>query len=114
MLVSELIMRPVLAYTPALIFSLTSFIPVHTKCFAQVAAQAATSQSVQLKGLKERVTITREERGIPYIDARNDEDLYFAQGYATAADRLWQLDLFRPMARCGLAEVLGDGANQEA
>ena len=104
-------MRPVLACTLALIFSLTSFIPVHTKCFAQVAAQAATSQSVQLKGLKERVTITRDERGIPYIDARNDDDLYFAQGYATAADRLWEMDLFRRTARGELAEILGAGPN---
>jgi penicillin amidase len=66
---------------------------------------------VQTKGLKERVTITRDERGIPYVDAKNDEDLYFAQGYATAADRLWQMDLFRRTARGELAEVLGAGPN---
>src|ERR1043166_3287787 len=111
MLVSALIRRPVLACTLALIFSLTSFISVHTKCFAQVAAQAATSQSVQLKGLKERVTFTRDERAIPYIDAKNDDDLYCAQGYATAADRLWEMDLFRRTARGELAEILGAGPN---
>ncbi|HSK63791.1 MAG TPA: penicillin acylase family protein [Pyrinomonadaceae bacterium] len=57
------------------------------------------------------MTITRDERGIPYIEAKNDEDLYFAQGYATAADRLWQMDLHRRTARGELAEILGAGPN---
>ena len=42
-------------------------------------------QAIQIKGIKDRVTIRRDERGIPYIEAQNDEDLYFGQGYATAA-----------------------------
>jgi len=78
---------------------------------APSAAQNESPQSVKIKGLKEPVTITRDERGIPYIDAKNDDDLYFAQGYATAADRLWELDLFRRTARGELAEVLGAGPN---
>ena len=60
------------------------------------------------------MTITRDERGIPYIDAKNDEDLYFAQGYATAADRLWQMDIYRRTARGELAEILGAGPNNIA
>jgi penicillin G amidase len=77
----------------------------------ETRTQNETPPSVQIKGLKERVTITRDERGIPYIDARNDEDLYFAQGYATAADRLWEMDLLRRTARGELAEILGAGPN---
>ncbi|MGH9870936.1 MAG: penicillin acylase family protein [Pyrinomonadaceae bacterium] len=50
----------------------------------------------------------RDERGVPYIEAKNDEDLYFAQGYVTASDRLWQMDLFRRNERGELAEVLGN------
>jgi penicillin G amidase len=73
------------------------------------AAQTEQQQAIKIKGLKDRVTITRDERGIPYIEAKNDEDLYFAQGYATAADRLWQMDLVRRTARGELAEVLGAG-----
>jgi penicillin amidase len=69
-------------------------------------SQATNATTLQLKGLKDRVVIRRDERGIPYIDAKNDEDLYFAQGYATAADRLWQMDLFRRNARGELSEVL--------
>jgi penicillin amidase len=78
---------------------------------APSVAQNESPQSIQIKGLKQRVTITRDERGVPYIDAKNDEDLYFAQGYATAADRLWQMDLFRRTARGELAEILGAGPN---
>lgn len=79
------------------------------------AQQATTSTSTtQLPGLRERVTIRRDERGIPYIEARNDEDLAFAQGYVTASDRLWQMDLFRRTERGELAEVLTAGPNNIA
>jgi acyl-homoserine lactone acylase PvdQ len=78
---------------------------------ATSATQDAATQSIHIRGLKDRVTISRDERGIPYIEARNDEDLYFAQGYATAADRLWQMDIFRRTERGELAEVLGAGPN---
>src|SRR5688572_7281750 len=73
------------------------------------AALTEQQQAIKIQGLKDRVTITRDERGIPYIEAKNDEDLYFAQGYATAADRLWQMDLVRRTGRGELAEVLGAG-----
>ena len=71
-------------------------------------------ERTQIKGIKDKVTIRRDERGIPYIEAKNDEDLYFGQGYATAGDRLWQLDLFRRTARGELAEVLGPGPGNVA
>ena len=79
------------------------------------SSQTAPQQTaVQIKGIKDRITIRRDERGIPYIEAQNDEDLYFGQGYATAQDRLWQMDLFRRTARGELAEVLGAGPNNVA
>ncbi len=49
----------------------------------------------------------KDARGIPYIDARNDADLYFAQGFMTASDRLWQMDLYRRVARGQTAELFG-------
>ncbi|HXR99014.1 MAG TPA: penicillin acylase family protein, partial [Pyrinomonadaceae bacterium] len=77
--------------------------------------QTAPQQTaVEIKGIKNRITIRRDERGIPYVEAQNDEDLFFGQGYATAQDRLWQLDLFRRTARGELAEVLGTGPNNLA
>lgn len=99
----------------ALWILLTTFLFAGTGSAQQVSSQptAPGPKSVQLAGLRESVTIRRDERGIPYIRASNDEDLYFGQGYATAADRLWQMDLFRRSARGELAEVLGTAALEE-
>jgi penicillin G amidase len=88
--------------------SLGSIVPTDSQ-----QTSPAESQTVQLPGLRGRVTVRRDERGIPYITASNDEDLYFAQGYATAADRLWQMDLLRRSARGELAEILGETAIEE-
>jgi penicillin amidase len=77
-----------------------------------VAQQPA--KSVAAHGLRARVTVRRDERGIPYIEATNDLDLNFAQGYVTASDRLWQMDFMRRTARGELAEVLTAGPNNLA
>jgi penicillin amidase len=63
--------------------------------------------------LKGSVTIRRDERGIPYVEARTDADLYFAQGYVTAQDRLWQMDLLRRVARGETAEIFGKVALEQ-
>lgn len=74
-------------------------------CFAQ--EPTVPTQQINAAGLKSKVTIRRDDRGIPYIEAANDSDLYFAQGYATAQDRLWQMDLLRRVARGQLSEIFG-------
>ena len=74
----------------------------------------ANTKTLAMAGLRDRVTVRRDERGIPYIEAKNQEDLYFAQGYVTASDRLWQMDLLRRTERGELAEVLGAGPNNAA
>ena len=79
----------------------------------QKAADQANVKTLALAGLHDRVTVRRDERGIPYIEAKNDEDLYFAQGYVTASDRLWQMDLLRRSERGELAEVLGSAAREQ-
>ena len=88
------------------------FLPAMCRLSFGQTSTAATS--IKVKGLKDSVTIRRDERGIPYIDAKNDEDLYFAQGYVTAQDRLWQMDLFRRNARGELSEVLPNVPNSPA
>jgi penicillin G amidase len=70
--------------------------------FAQPA-----QKTLAIPGIAQKVTISRDERSIPYIDARTDADLYFAQGYITASDRLWQMDLMRRLARGETAELFG-------
>lgn len=80
---------------------------------AGAAASPNRSTTLQLAGLRERVTISRDARGIPYVEASNDDDLYFAQGYATASDRLWQMDLLRRTARGELSEIFGESVLEE-
>ena len=89
------------------------FFAAYTLQFPRAAAQQ-TNRTVTIPGLHARVNVRRDERGIPYIEATNDEDLYFAQGYVTASDRLWQMDLMRRTGRGELAEILGAGPNNLA
>ncbi|ETP68473.1 beta-lactam antibiotic acylase [Planococcus glaciei CHR43] len=56
------------------------------------------------------VKVTRDEIGVPHIEADSDADLYRAQGYVQAQDRMFQMDLSRRQASGRLAEVVGAGA----
>jgi len=58
-------------------------------------------------GLSAPVTVRRDDHCVPHIDAATQDDLFVAQGYVTAQDRLWQMDAFRRNANGELAEVLG-------
>jgi len=62
---------------------------------------------VNVPGLSARVTVIRDGHGVPTIDATNFEDLFFAQGYVTAQDRLWQMDIMRRFAGGEISEILG-------
>lgn len=83
---------------------------------AATAAQTSlpsVAATLRFAELAAPVTVRRDRRGVPYIEAANDHDLYFAQGYVTASDRLWQMDLLRRTARGELAEILGKLALDE-
>jgi penicillin G amidase len=84
-----------------------------SRVLAQKNSGIAEGFTITLAGLRDRVTVRRDERGVPYIEAKNDEDLYFAQGYVTAGDRLWQMDLMRRSERGELAEILGSAALEQ-
>ena len=58
-------------------------------------------------GLQAQIDILRDEWGVPHVLAETDDDLFFGYGYATAQDRLWQLDYFRRKAHGRLSEILG-------
>lgn len=60
--------------------------------------------------LDEEVIVTRDQEGVPHIEAQSDADLYRAQGYVQAQDRLFQMDLSRRQASGRLAEVVGEAA----
>lgn len=62
---------------------------------------------VSVAGLQRPVIIERDAFAVPHIRAENVPDLFLAQGYVTAQDRLWQLDLQRRLASGRLAEIFG-------
>ena len=73
-------------------------------------ARAALPQmdgALKLSGLTAPVKVTRDLHGVPTIEAANLTDLFFAQGYVTAQDRLWQMDGMRRFAGGEMAEILG-------
>ncbi len=74
------------------------------------AVRAALPQvdgTLHLSGLASPVTVTYDSLGVPNIAAANLPDLFFAQGYITAQDRLWQMDMTRRYASGDLAAILG-------
>ena len=73
-----------------------------------VAAIEGTSQRPRPAGAGGRSL--RDRWGVPHIYAQSTEDLFFAQGYVMAQDRLWQMEMWRRGAEGRLAEVLGAGA----
>jgi penicillin G amidase len=59
-------------------------------------------------GLKQEVEVIRDEYGVNHIYAQNEHDLFFAQGYCAARDRLFQFEIWRRQASGTVAEILGE------
>ena len=70
----------------------------------------ASQGAHKVASLSHQVRIERDRWGIPHVHADNDRDLFFGFGYATAQDRLFQLDYLRLKARGRLAEIMGPEA----
>ena len=78
---------------------------------ALAAASLATIDgSLALSGLREDVRVVRDTWGVPHIYAQSADDLFFAQGFVMAQDRLWQMETWRRAAEGRLAEILGPSA----
>jgi penicillin amidase len=71
---------------------------------------AQTSGRLSVTGLRRPVTVLRDSWGIAHIYAETQDDLFFAQGFVAAQDRLWQMDLWRRVGEGKLAEILGPAA----
>ncbi len=63
---------------------------------------------VYLKGLREPVEVITDRYGVPHIYAQNEDDLFFAQGYIHAQDRLWQMEFNRRLGSGRLSEIFGE------
>lgn len=61
-------------------------------------------------GCRAAVVVRIDQEGVPHIEAANDHDLFLAQGYCHARDRLWQMELNRRLARGELAALFGQVA----
>jgi penicillin amidase len=73
-------------------------------------AAARIAGTISGLGVLEPVTIVRDERDVPHITARNEHDMFFAQGYVEGSDRLFQMDVTRRAVEGRLAEVFGRAA----
>ena len=62
---------------------------------------------VSLQGLRDSVEVVRDRWGVPHIYARNIDDLFFAQGFVQAQDRLWQMEMYRRTYEGTLSEIMG-------
>lgn len=72
--------------------------------------KAAPLSKLKLKGTTGQVDILFDDRMIPHVFAKNDHDLYYAQGYVTAMHRLWQMEFQTRYAAGRLSEVVGSKA----
>src|SRR5581483_3071947 len=91
-----------------------------TLCFGQKTpetlranAQAALSPVIgklAVPGLTHSVTVLRDRWGVAHIYAQDQHDLFFAQGFVVAQDRLFQMELWNRSGQGRLAEVLGPTA----
>ena len=65
------------------------------------------NKKIILKGANEQIDILFDDRMIPHVFAKNDHDVYYAQGYVTAMHRLWQMDFQTRFAAGRISEVVG-------
>ncbi|NVO85454.1 penicillin acylase family protein [Hymenobacter terrestris] len=76
----------------------------------ETAADFPAQQTLRLPGLHQTVRVRFDDRRVPHIFADNDHDLYYAQGYLTARDRLWQMEFMTRVAAGRISEVVGERA----
>ncbi len=62
---------------------------------------------LRVPGLKDRVSVVRDVHGVPHIEAGSLHDLWLAQGFVHAQDRLWQMEVDRRRARRSRARFFG-------
>src|SRR6185295_11240292 len=76
-------------------------------CFITGCQTPDVKTEINVKGLLETVEVIRDTIGVNHIYAKNEHDLFFAQGYCAAQDRLFQFEIWRRQATGTVAEILG-------
>jgi penicillin amidase len=103
-LIRRIAVLALLAFAPVVVVAIVFVAYV----FVGVRAGAdPPTGTLALPGVREPVTIVRDARGIPHVRARNEHDLFFAEGYLQGVDRLFQLDIYKRAVAGRLSEILG-------
>src|SRR5882672_4351665 len=97
-------MMIILAFSP-LVLAQTA--PPTDLSAAAHRALAVISGELKAAGLQQSVEVLRDRWGVAHIYAQNQHDLFFAQGFVAAQDRLFQMELWKRAGQGRLAEVLG-------
>jgi penicillin amidase len=117
-MVSNVVNRPVSSPHGRRIWKISALIV--TACLAVVAIVAGCLLSIarsalpevdgtiSVSGISGPVSVIRDNYGVPTIETATLDNLFFAQGYVTAQDRLFQMDLLRRAAAGELSEIVGD------
>jgi penicillin amidase len=96
----------------AVVLSAAAFTP-QSRPDVNALAKAALAQidgEIKVPGLRAPVQVVRDTWGVPHITAQSTDDLFFAQGYVMAQDRLWQMEVWRRSAEGRMAEIAGPSA----
>lgn len=88
-------------------FRLRRIIFIFSVSCTMLTVQAQDKQTLSVKGLLSTVEVLRDEWGVNHIYASGQHDLFFAQGYCAAKDRLFQFEIWRRQATGTVADILG-------
>ncbi|MBV8497015.1 MAG: penicillin acylase family protein, partial [Gammaproteobacteria bacterium] len=102
-------------FLPMIVLSLSVAHPVcaDTPSLTEARTALATvSGRLRVPGLRAPVRVARDKWGVAHIYARNQHDLFFAQGVVAAQDRLFQMELWKRSGQGRLSEILGPRALQ--
>ena len=97
-------MSVVLLFVIATVVATVVGVSLFRRSFPQTTGELAVS------GLTAKVTVLRDDRGVPQIYADNSQDLFLAQGYVAAQDRFFEMDVRRHVTAGRLAEMVGEAA----
>lgn len=99
-------------WTMGIVFTLLLAVLIFVNAYT-VRSLPETEGEVSLKGLSSSVEVLRDEYGVPHIEADTLHDLFMAQGYVQAQDRLFQMELARRQASGRLSEVVGEATVEQ-
>ncbi|MBC8155845.1 MAG: penicillin acylase family protein, partial [Bacteroidetes bacterium] len=77
---------------------------------AESVGNSLSNRELTIVGTRQPITVVFDDLSVPHVFAQSDYDVYFAQGYLTARDRLWQMEFQTHAAAGRLAEVVGERA----